>query len=240
MSHFSQFFTGETTHYLTIPYGVSAYTFACFGGGGCGGHVNDGYVGGGGGGGCSIKTGVTYRGGAILQINTGLGGISTGITSGGTSSIVDIITICSATGGFGVESNIVSGATGGIGVVGDFLYSGGNGSDARPDLGYSGAGGGGAGMGNNGTNANIITAGAGGLLFGGAGGDGRSGDTSSNGRNALNYGGGGGGAIDPPPFSITDYYGGQGGLGAVYISYYFPENMLMNTITSFAKVPPPI
>jgi hypothetical protein len=235
MKHVSIIYTGNTTTNLTLPYGITAITFICWGAGGCGGYSNGGYSAGGGGGGCAVKTFSSF-GNANLEIIPGIGGISTGTTDGGFSKVINLDLldtadelICYATGGGGVYPDGRTGGTFGYGVVGDFLYSGGTGSDSG--ITYSGGGGGGAGTTSNGSNGATFNGGTGGSSNGGDGGNGTV--STGNGSNGKDYGGGGGGASEFP-LTPTEYFGGNGGNGAVYISYAYKDNVVLCMTSSFS------
>lgn len=190
------------------PAGLVGAKITCTAGGGGGGgtETGDNFGGGGSAGGTSIKFIEAGSLGSSETITVGSGGAG-GITTtdganGGSSSMGSH---CSATGGTGGESGLVSGdnrsaVTGGGGSGGDVNISGGDSCQI-----YAGVSG-------------DITSGIGGVSFWGGGGGSHMGDVNRAGNAGASYGSGGGGATSA---DTTDQLGGVGGSGIITVEEYY-------------------
>lgn len=203
-----QVFTSGTTTWTT-PAGVTKVRVTVVGGGGGGGSATtNGRSGGGGGGaGCGIGS-FTVVPGTGYSVVVGSGGAAT--ASGGSSSFGGVIT---ATGGGAGGSNLLSGGGGAAGSCsgGSINFSGVVGADAVSTActGVAGGAGGTFAQGNGVFGNAVGSAGRGGIL-------GTTTSPSAEGQPGTGFGCGGGGACKN---SATNFTGGAGSSGIVYIEW---------------------
>ncbi|MFN8296929.1 MAG: Ig-like domain-containing protein [Chitinophagales bacterium] len=223
-----------STSSWTAPSGVCTATVECWGGGGAGASCrsySSSYwtMGGGGAGGAYVRGSVSVSPGTSYTVTVGAAAPGTTSTTNGTivsgnPSWFSTTGTIYAQGGAGAASldyYLTTGNFYGIGAtgssassIGTTKYAGGSGANGSSTSTYGGGGGSSAGTGSSGNNASTSSGGTA-PTGGAAGGNGPT-TTSNVGGNGFFPGGGGGGAFVK---SSTQYVGGTGAQGLVYISY---------------------